>query len=233
MYASDARCANPALSSPVLSSLVGLLVLLCIQSPANADVVDFFDTVAGDWSGEFAWDDFGLTGTPYAGPHNPDQYSAGAGAATLNVSPGGIITGTNNLYSFNSVPDYSTNLTSLETTEDYTSVVVQFAASGNYAADRFTLDGATPDEFLNFGVRTSAGGFPYNFYWAEWQGIAASSDLVIELSGTGMHQSLAGAKATYFNTSSNSFDIRSVPEPGSAAIILSLLTAVGLRRHRG
>lgn len=194
-----------------------------------ADVIDAFADVAGNPTGEFGWDDFGTTGSPYEGPHDPDQFGAGS---SLSANTGGLITTTNNLYSFFSVPTWNVDLNGLVTDDAFTSVAVQFATSSSYDSAQFTLGGVAPDEFSFLGQGPEIGGFPINLYWAEWQGLDAASSYSIQLQGTGQHQSLAGAKASYFNTSSSSFDISAVPEPTSMAVVGLLMGLLTFRRGR-
>ncbi|MEM7453207.1 MAG: hypothetical protein AAF456_02520 [Planctomycetota bacterium] len=200
--------ADSLLSARNAAVAITFAALLCFGASASADVYEFFDNVNGTPDGEFTWDDFGLTGSPYEGPHAPDQGASGVGNGVVTVTSGGLITTTNNLYSLFSIARWSVGINSLEESDQYTSVVVQFAVSSTFVPGDFTLDGNAPDEFIDLGQRASAGGFPYNFYWVEWQGVPAGSDYEIALQGTGQHQSIAGAKATYFNTATP-YDITS------------------------
>lgn len=217
----------------VLFGLMFVATPLLVSSPAAADVIGFFNMVAGNPNGEFGWDDFGTTGSPYQGPHATDQFTWGNGQSLIEVTPGGMITGTNNLYSFFSVPTWDFSMSSLDSSAPFTSLVLQISSSAELDGNNFSLGGLNPDEFVDLGQRTEIGGFPYNFYWAEWQGLSAAPSLGIQVFGTGQHQSLAGAQLTYFNTTS-SFNINSVPEPGSAGIVAGLLACVatGFRRRR-
>ncbi|MEL7499760.1 MAG: hypothetical protein AAFN77_19310 [Planctomycetota bacterium] len=205
---------------------------LCITTPSNADVIDFFDTVTGTADGEFGWDEFGLTGSSYEGPHLPDQFAAGTGGGSLTINSGGLITTTNNLYSFFSVANWQFGLSGLSTDESFTSVAFQFATSFEYDASQFTLNGSAPDEFFGLGKRTEIGGFGYSFYWAEWQGLNASNSYSVQLAGTGQHQSLAGAKASYFNTANSAFNITAVPEPSAMLVLVVLGFASLAHRQR-
>lgn len=199
---------------------------------AQADLMVYFADVEGTPTGEFGWDDFGLTGSPYQGPHAPDKF--GSSTSNITANPGGIITSTNNLYSFFTVPEWSVNLNDLVVSESYTSLAVQFATSSSYSAGQFSLAGNAPDEFEFVGAGPESGGFALNIYWAEWQGLNASTSYSVELTGTGQHQSLAGVKASYFNTSDSNLNIsRSVPEPGSLGMLASLLGIISLRRRQG
>ena len=214
--------------------LIGGLIacLAMLSTNIQADTIASFVPVAGSFDGEFGWDDFGTTGTPYSGPHEPDQMIDGTGIGRLAVTPGGVITSTANLYSFFSTPTWTFELDGLKTSEGYTSITIQVAVSPSLTETNFTLDGQNPDQLINLGQRASIGGFPYNFYWAEWQGLAGSASYTIDVTGTGQHQSLAGAKATYFNTSS-SYDITSaVPEPSSFLVTSAVLGLVWLRRRK-
>ncbi len=209
----------------------------------EADVIDQFDIVAGAPNGEFGWDEF--NGASYGGPHSPDQFTTGSGNASISVTPvpnppGGVVAG--NLYAFTTVPNWQINLTGLSNANGFTSLAVQIAttadiAGENLSALNFTLGGSAPDEFIDLGVRTSIPGnagapTPVNFYWAEWIGESADSDYSIDVSGAGeFHQVLAGAKASYFNTTS-SFNISSVPEPASMTVITAIGFISFLRRRR-
>lgn len=194
----------------------------------RADVFSSFANVAGSPNGEFGWDDFGTTGSPYTGPHAPDQLGFGS---SITANAGGLITSTNNLYSFFSVPQWNVNLDGLTTSSAFTSVAVQFATSSTYSATQFSIGGQTPDEFIFLGPGPTIGGFPVNLYWAEWQGLAATSSLTVSLFGTGQHQSLAGVKATYFNTGSL-FNISIVPEPSAMGVLWLCVGLAALRRRR-
>lgn len=213
-------------------TVAALSSVLASDSRTSADVVQYFDTVSGTASGEFAWDDFGTTGTSYAGPHAPDQFATGSGSAAISVTEGGLITSTNNLYSFFSVADWTHSLASAESSQAYTSIALQVAVSPTLTAADFQINGMNPDQFIDLGQRAAVGGFDYNFYWAEWQGLDAAATYDIIVSGTGEHESYAGAQLTYFNDSSV-IDISAVPEPGSACILApALLGVLTLRRRR-
>ena len=197
---------------------------------AQADLMDDFANVTGTPTGEFGWDDFGLTGSPYEGPHAPDKF--GSSSSNITANAGGIITSTNNLYSFFSIPEWSVDLADLDVAESHTSLAVQFATSATYNAAQFSLAGSAPDEFEFLGPGPDNGGFSLNLYWAEWQGLNAATDYSVQLLGTGQHQSLAGVKASYFNTSDSNYNISAVPEPGSLGILASLLGVISLRRRQ-
>ena len=196
--------------TPVAAFACLLVVSLASQFVSGQVVIDSFAVIAESPDGEFGWDEFGLTGSPYDGPHAPDQFGSGS---TIISSPGGLITSTNNLYSLFSVPQWTVNLNGLDDTESFTSLVVQFATSTQYDAGDFTLAGESPDEFIFLGEGPEIGGFPIYFYWAEWQGLDSASSLSIELQGSGQHQSLAAVKASYFNTTDPNYNISAVSEP--------------------
>lgn len=207
-----------------------LILAACLPNHCQADVVPYFDNVRGEPTGEFLWDDFSGS---YGDAHAPDQGSTGTGNATLTPVPdGGVITSTGNLYSLNTIPTWTIDLTFLETGEDYHSLAVQIATSSVLDISRFSLDGLAATEFVDLGQRANIGGFPYNFYWAEWQGVTARADASIEVAGLGPHEGMAGAKVTYFNTASSQFDISAVPEPGTGLLLLAATAGVLLRRRR-
>jgi len=215
-----------------LFSLFGLFGLLDLgpfgAHQVHGDVIGSFKQVGGTPDEEFGWDDFGLNGEAYEGPHLPDQFGD---ISNITANSGGLITTTNNLYSFTTVPNWSVNLDDLNQDLPFTSLVVQFAASATYDGSQFTLGGNVPNEFLSFDG-PEIGGFPYTIYWAEWQGLSAASSYSVTLAGTGQHQSLAGAQASYFNSSDSSFDITAVPEPGSAGLLLVASALMLVRRRR-
>lgn len=205
--------------------VVTVLSVLVSTSKVKADTVPYFDTVAGSSSGEFAWDHFSGS---YGDSHSPDTAITGLGSATLTPSPdGGLITGTANLYSFNSVPTWNFHLTGADDSLDYTSIALQFASNVALESSAFQLNGLTPDEFVAFGVRGSSG---YSFYWAEWQGVTSESDYSIAVHGGGVHEAVSGAQLTYFNTES-AFDITAVPEPNSSMLLIGLAVSAMLRRR--
>lgn len=210
------------------------LALMCFGfglGESRADVIEFFDHVVGTPAGEFGWDDFGTVGAPYEGPHAPDQFSTGSGVGSLEVNSGGIITSTANLYSFFSTPEWTFEFTDLDATNSFTSIAVQIATSATLDKSHFTIGGVQSDEFIDLGQRVEIGGSGYNFYWAQWQGLSATDSLSVRITGTGEHESLAGAKTSYFNTSS-SFNITAVPEPGSLIVLVPLTGIAFLRRRR-
>ncbi len=208
-----------------------LLLIFCPQT-SKADVSEFFDSYAGPTTGEFGWDEFGTTGASYVGPHNPDQGSVGTGSGILTSNGGGLISGTNNLYSFFSVPEWTVSLSGLDNAEGFSTIAFQVATSASYDATQFSLDGLAPDEFIDLGSRTEIGGFAYNFYWVEWQGVTSATDHSIVVNGTGQHQSLAGVKTTYVNSASPT-NLTAVPEPVSSSLAIGVVgLLVGRRRRR-
>ncbi|MEL7496545.1 MAG: hypothetical protein AAFN77_02980 [Planctomycetota bacterium] len=223
------------------------------MSSAHADVaIGNFDSIAQPTSGEFGWDDFGSA--PYVGGHSPDQFERG-GNGQLNVSAGGFSfdDGTDtDLYAFTSEPKWDFSLSGLNASSAFTSVVLQVAVSdaagppvlGHMSSGLFTIGGQTPDEFIDFGSRSDVdfNGDPISihYYWAEWTGLTASSNLLLEVKSPQFdnpgvdshHQLFTGAKISYVNTSDASFDITSVPEPGSMTIIAFLSIATVIQRRR-
>lgn len=222
------------LRAAVVVVMFGCFLAGVRERTVSADAISFFLPVAGEASGRWGWDHFGTTGSSYAGPHAPDQFASGIGSSSLAVSPaGGLITASGNLYSFFTVPVWTFAMQGLSTSENYSSVVVQVALSEALPASSFTLAGEVPDEFLELGTLTSIGGFPYHFYWAEWQGLDAAASFQIRIGAAGQHSSLAGASAAWFNTSAP-FDIRAVPEAISPLWLAGIGIGLGVcrRRHR-
>jgi hypothetical protein len=208
--------------------LLGFFFLfLSSAGNAQADFVHLRQ-IAGTPDGEFGWDVFSGN---YAGPHAPDVLSSG-GMASLSAAPaGGIITSTQNLYSFFTTPTWQFSMNDLKHDLAFSSVAIQLVASGNYSADQFLLDGQQPAEFFQFG-QVTLGGFDTRFYWAEWQGLTSASRFTANLAAPdgAQHLSLAAAKISYFNTSTV-YDIQAIPEP-SVLGLGQLLVLVGLVRRR-
>ncbi|MCH2179881.1 MAG: hypothetical protein MK106_13865 [Mariniblastus sp.] len=207
-----------------------LLCSFVVMNAASADVLydAFVDFEVSD--GEQGWGDF--TGQ-YTDAHQPDQ--TGPTSSILLASPaGGIVTSTGNLYSMSTVPTYNVQVTSVDNTEDYTSVALQVATSSSaYTASSFALGGAAPDEFANYQYKDS-GGFTYQYYRAEWTGLNASSFYSMTMTGApfAVHQSLAAARVDYVNTSDSSYNMQSVPEPAAFSVMVALCGLAGFRRRR-
>ena len=206
-----------------------LLCSFVVMNPASADVLynAFVDFEVSD--GEQGW---GVFTGQYTDAHQPDM--TGPTSSILLATPaGGIITSTGNLYSMGTVPSFNVQLTSLDDTEDYTSVAFQFATTGTYAASSFDLGGAAPDEFAKYAEKDSAG-FTYNYYRAEWTGFTSNSFYSATMTGTpfDVHQSLAAARFDYVNTGNASYNMQSVPEPGALSVMVAICGLAGFRRRR-
>ena len=217
------------LDRKLLSALTGMIfATLLLEGNVCADIIGEFKDLQTQ-GGEWGWDDFGTTGSAYSDAHLADQFGSGS---SISASPaGGLITSTKNLYSMFTVPTFSVDLSGLDDTDNFTSLVVQFAASGSYDASHFSLDGNNPDELVTW-IGTQTSGDSINMYWAEWQGLTADTDYSVSLQGTGQHQSLAGVKASYFNTGNSAFNMTPVPEPGTFTAMGLLAGMVALRRRR-
>ncbi len=218
--------------------------------------LEFVDVV-GTPTGEFGWD--GFTGN-YSDAHAPDAASSGVGTAFLSVTPdpdvvagfdgpGGIVGPPGlpgDLYAHDTTPVYSLDLGSLETSGAFTSVAVQFAITKsflpptsrfNLTAASFELDGVGgPDEFEFLGplaqIPGNSGPEDIDYFWAEWNRLAAGTDLDFTITGSlGQFQTLTAAKVSYFNGSDANFNISFVPEP-SAGILPLLFGLTFLKRRR-
>jgi len=213
---------------------IGMLIMvLCFFTQgvrwASADDISNLLMIQGAATGEFGWDNFS---GEYVGPHAPDRFSNGMGSGLISVNPGGVITSTQNLYSLFSTPTWSISMSGMDSSESFTSVVIQLAASGEYTADQFLLNGAAPNEFFTFG-QLNIGGFTTDLYWAQWEGLSAMDSFVATLAApTGsVHRSLAATKVTYFNTATP-YTIQAVPEPSLIGLLGMSSIGLLLRRRR-
>ena len=121
----------------------------------------------------------------------------------LSVSPaGGLVSSTSNLYAFFTFPNYTISLDQLDTSEAFSTIVVQIATTEEIDETQFNLP---PDDFVSLGVRGSldfeGDQFPINVYWAEWTGISAMSEFEVEIAGAIEHASFVSARAAFYNTS--------------------------------
>jgi hypothetical protein len=146
------------------------------------------------------------------------------------------------------------DLGSLDNSQSFTSIAVQFAMTQafirqtgvrtNLTATDFAINGINPGEFRNLGARDTIPGNngttePVEYFWASWDGLAATTDLDIIVTGIGnpisfdgTFQTLATAKVSYVNTSDANFRITAVPEPGSIAVMLFAAVPFAMRRRR-
>lgn len=204
---------------------------------SRSDIINYQNLldVVGNPTGQLGWSEF--TGG-YEGPHAPNAIQIG-GTGSLSVSPGGFPPGAStNLYSFMSVPVYTIDLNSLDDTEQFTSLVVQFAIGTELDSNAFLLSGIAPTEFELTGSQTvnvpNIGDVDFNYYWAEWQGLSASDAYQLVVSASAQHVSLAGVKLDYFNTPSSSLDIiaTAIPEPTSGLVLIAGFVSLMIRRKR-
>ena len=209
---------------------------LVVSSNALADVANYQNLleVDGSPSAQFGWSIFAGS---YEGPHSPNEISFG-GNATLTASPGGFPPGSSgNLYSFTSVPTYTIQLDSLDDSNAFSSLAVQFALGSPLTESSFSLAGYGPDEFELTSTQVvnvpNIGEVTYFYYWAEWQGLAATDAYEVTVEAASPHVSLAGVKVDHFNTSSPYNIGASVPEPTSAILLLlGSICALAIRSNR-
>lgn len=213
-----------------------LACTLLFSSVAVADVANYQNllNVDGTPDGQFGWSIFS---GGYEGPHAPNELSVG-GTAALSVSPGGFPPGSSgNLYSFMSVPTYTIALDSLDNNDPFTSVAVQFALGSPLTEGSFSLGGIGPDDFELTSTQVvnvpNIGDVTYFYYWAEWQGLAASDNYEITVQAANQHVSLAGVKVDHFNTSTPYNISAAIPEPGSTmALMIGSICTLAIRRRR-
>ena len=170
--------------------------VMLVPPPIQAQEYILFEVANEPSDSVFGWDLF-VGG--YPGPHASSLDDAGG---VLTVSPaGGLISSTGNLYAFFTIPTYTVSLNDLETSEAFTSVVVQVATTEVLDESRFSL---VPDEFEFLGARASldfdGDQIPINYYWAEWNGMTASPDFEVSVSGAAEHVSFCSVRASHFNT---------------------------------
>ena len=198
----------------------------CGQS-ANAQVIqDSLQDPFAESTGVFEWDNFATTFSPTA-----DAQESGIGVPSLTLSsvaqpmdgpPVAIVTSTNNIYTGGTITEFSAQVSELNNTEANTTVVLQVSAIGSFSG--FELNGQAPTEFLDRGlvgdVGHGSGAAPFDttFYWAEWQ-LDNVMEIEITFANTQTHQSLAGIRIDYVNSSS----ITDVTAPD----VLSLPTLMG------
>ena len=176
--------------------LLVILVAIFFAGSVSAQEFDQFEASNEIANSVFGWDVFS---GDYIGPH---ASTLGSSGGLLSVSPaGGLISSTSNLYAFFTFPSYTVSLSNLDSSEGFTSIVVQIATTEIIDETRFSQ---TPDDFEFLGERGSLGfdgdDIPINFYWAEWIGMPAISSFEVEITGAEEHVSFCSAHASYFNT---------------------------------
>lgn len=201
---------------PGSATLFAIAILACAVSHAqnNGPIYEApFETPTGT----FEWDIF--TGSP-ASLFMPDITAEG-GAANLAVMftvdpdnsgpPFPLISSSGNFYSAGTFADYTADLSELDDSGQFTTVIVQLAAVGDAFSD-FRMNGAEPSEFFNRGAveglphGVSADPFDTTFYWVEWQLEGEGRDS-IELTFSSIpHISLAGLRIDY-QTSDTAVDV--------------------------
>lgn len=203
----------------------------------------FFSEIVGGSTGRIGWDSFSITDpNNYVGPHAPDIIQSNSSGSILRVSPGGFKAGPN-LYAFFSTPTWSIAANGLETTNPWTAVGLQVAVTPpetglDLVASNFALNGLTPDQFVNLGVRTSlnAGGGqppqPVVYYWAAWNDLTAASNFNLSIGPGGKHAVFTAARVDYVNHNNFGFQISAVPEPTLVPWILLAGSCAAFVRRR-
>lgn len=226
-------------------SIAAICFMVCIwANRAQAQEFQFFTPISGTVSGSAGWDSF-TPGNPnqYVGPHAADALELGLVGSSVSVTPGGFRAGPN-LYAFFSTPTWSIQANGAATQLPFTSIALQIATTPpngmpDLNATHFLLNGRAPDEFIAFGQRTSlgAGGGqpaqPVNYYWAAWNGLAASSSYTATVGPGGNHAVFTAARVDYVNTSDSNFRIRGIPEPSLGMVAMGCLVFGLSRRRRG
>ncbi|QEG24297.1 PEP-CTERM sorting domain-containing protein [Mariniblastus fucicola] len=222
------------------AAAIFVLSVSVLSSSAFADEIGYFAGSAEASDGDFGWDVFSGA---WSDTHQ-SQFASGIGTAELVIGggaptmPPGGVTETGDIYTHDaSNPTFDFTLTGLDSSEAFTSVVLQFATTQTTLdASAFELGGAAPDEFISLGqdgsVPFGQTSFPYNFYWAEWIGVDSATTLNASID-IGSFRVIGGAKATYYNTDSalNVTNVSAVPEP-SAGVLSILVALFAVRRRR-
>lgn len=217
------------------------------QAQVTTDPYLFEAPSFGAADGTFEWDTF--VGA-FAGPHATDVGTTGTGSASLDVieltpdltdgPPFGILTSSSNLYSGGNTGTYGIDLTGLDASEAFTTVVLQIAyipGSGPFAAT-LQLDGVDTTQVVDRGI---ADGVLHGlvqspndtaYLWAEWQ-VAAGSDYTLTFD-TVNHTNLAAVRIDYVNSGSvvDAIAPSAVPEPSALALLLGGAALCGVRRRR-
>ena len=193
---------------------------------ANAGIVPHFLDYTGTPNGQFAWDDF--SGSPH-GPHDPDAIDIGDGSANISVvslnSFSGIIAGSGNLYSLDSIPMWTVNLSELNDTEGFTSIGLQIGTTAVLDLDDFKLGGTTVADNFEFVETVAESTSDTRIYSVIWDGLTADDNYFIDITAGGNHTSFSGAEVVYFNTDTP-FAIEAVPEP--TTLVLSSIGILGM-----
>ena len=192
MFTSKMASATAKMAFPLLF----LIMLTFVSGRVEGQEYVLFETENGNPSAVYGWDIFSGF---YSQPH---ENSIGESTAILTAAPaGGVVSSTANLYSFFTVPAFTVSLSELPTTEPFTSVAFQLAATEIIDGTRLI---PLPNEFIDLGVRSTLGfegdEIDVHYYWVQWEGLDAlpSYDFTVEFMG--MHVVFAGARVACFNT---------------------------------
>lgn len=231
----------------LIMSVVALVAAINSAEAALTSSPYFFTDQPIAATGQFEWDEFVASFPPgptaALGPHAADVANFG-GAGTLDAldftvdpfdgPPFPLITGTENIYAGGTIVDFDVELSGLDTTNAFTTVVLQIAATGEINSSSILLDGITPSSFVDRGIAgvlhdtdNSNAFFLTNFYWAAWQ-VAADADYLLEFANAANHTSLAQVRADYFNTAApfTAVAASTVPEPATATLLALMLSGL-------
>ena len=168
------------------------------------------------------WDFF--TTTTGATPDVADNNSNGT--ATLSETNGvSMAIGSGNIYAMGGGPAFSIEIPEFNAPAHFTSVLLQITTLGSeFTPGSVKINGIDPGYSVEFDRVTIPAG-PSTADQVDtlfvWNGLASSDIVTIEFSGP-MHLSLTQA----------SVDTNTVPEPGTAVLMLIGLTGLACRRNR-